>query len=542
MKYLIIFFSTLFLISCSDQSVQFQAVDGPSILKHLEELSDDKYGGRMPCSFGEPLTVDYLQKELKSYGLKSHDKSGYTQDVPLLTVDSKMSDKMTIKFEDDEMVMMPNKDFVIHSERKTDALELKDSELVFCGYGIVDEKLGWNDYDGIDMKGKTAVVLVNDPGYGGDDPDFFKGDIMTYFGRWTYKYDEADRQGADGLIIIHETSSAGYPWFVVQSSWTGPQQGLSGIDRSEDCGVKGWITLKRAQELFEKAGLNITEQIKAARTPGFKPVSLNSTVSTSLNIEYSECTSQNVMAYIEGSKYPDEYIVYSTHWDHIGIGKPVDGDSIYNGASDNASGTSALLSIAKNFASSPVKPERSVVFLFVTAEEQGLLGSEYYATYPLFPIDKTVCNLNLDGVNAAGPMNDFTITGYGQSNMDEYAKAAAETQGRYIQPEGEPEKGFFFRSDQFNFAKVGIPVLYAKGGYDHREKGKEYARAFKDDYTNNRYHAPADEYIEGNWDLDGMVEDVQLYFNIGLTLANNQDWPQWSPGSEFKRNKTNLKD
>lgn len=526
----------------TDQPVSYTSINGETILKHVETLSSDKFLGRMPCGPAEELSVDYLINALKKLDVKPGNKGSYTQDVPLLTINGEMSDKMTLAYPNKKVILDKGKDFVIHSERKVDNIELNNSELVFCGYGIVDKKLGWNDFEGVDLKGKTAVVLINDPGYGGDDPAFFKGDIMTYYGRWTYKYDEADRQGASGLLIIHETSSAGYPWFVVNSSWTGPQQGLSGIDRSQDCGIKGWVSLQQAQALFDNAGYDFTTEIKKARTKDFKPFSLKAKATASLKNNYTECISKNVIGYIEGSKYPDEYIVYTAHWDHIGIGKAVDGDSIYNGALDNASGLAAVLSIAEAFSASKVKPERSVVFLFVTAEEQGLLGSEYYVENPSFSLTKTVCNLNMDGVNPAGPMNDFTIVGKGHSEMDDIAEKAAIKQGRYVMEEQEPEKGYFFRSDHFNFAKKGVPALYGEGGYDHTEKGKEYAKSLRDEFIANNYHAPSDEFDPEKWDVDGMVQDAQIYFNIGYELANSQTWPKWNPSSEFSRPKTQVND
>ena len=534
------------ILCCKTETTQptvaESSVQSETIKRHVQELSADKYTGRMPCTPGEDLTIVYLERELKALGLKPGNNGSYVQDVPLLTLDGDMTKHMEVTTPTGKLMWNKGKDFVVHSERKQDDLKLENSELVFCGYGIVDEKLGWDDYAGIDMKGKTAVILINDPGYGGEDPDFFKGDIMTYYGRWTYKYDEADRQGADGLIIIHETSSAGYPWFVVQSSWQGPQQGLSGIDRSNDCSIKGWISLDKAQQLFENAGLDFTTEVKAARKPGFKPVPLKSKVSVALKNTYSECASKNVIAYIEGEKYPEEYIVYTAHWDHIGIGKVVEGDSIYNGALDNASGTAAVLAIAENFAKAERKPERSVVFLFVTAEEQGLLGSEYYVENPIFPLDQTVCNLNMDGVNPAGPMKDLTIVGIGHSQMDDYAKKHAQKQDRYVMEEQEPEKGYFFRSDHFNFAKGGVPALYAEGGNEHIEKGKAYAKEFKENFVANNYHAPSDEFDPDTWDMDGMVQDAQIYFNIGSDLANNRDWPKWNKNSEFKRPKKSLQD
>ncbi len=512
-----------------------ETISGETIKAHMAELASDRYEGRMPCMKGGKMAVQYLEDQVKKMGLKPGNKASYLQDVPLLTLEADIEEKMYIKGGTKDLIWNKGTDFVLHSERKEDKISLDNSELVFCGYGIIDEKKGWNDYAGIDMKGKTAVILINDPGYGGDDPEFFKGDIMTYSGRWDYKYDMADKAGADGLLIIHTTPTAGYPWFVVESSWTGPQQGLSGIDRSKDCSLKGWIHLTKARALFENSGLDFTEQMKAARKPGFKPVPLNATVSAGIMNSYKECISQNVIAHIPGSKYPEEYIVYTAHWDHIGIGKVVNGDSIYNGALDNASGVATLLAIAEAFQEPENKPERSVVFLFVTAEEQGLLGSEYYVENPTFPLSKTVCNLNMDGVNPAGLMKDLTITGKGHSNMDEYAEAAAKAQGRYVMAEQEPEKGYFFRSDHFNFARKGVPALYAEGGYDHKEKGKAYAKELKDEFVATKYHAPADEFDPETWDMDGMIQDGSLYLKIGKTLANSRAWPSWYEDSEFSR-------
>ncbi|MDG2449168.1 MAG: M28 family metallopeptidase, partial [Saprospiraceae bacterium] len=509
------------LCQCAPQVESPPEINKSSIEKHMAALSSDEFLGRMPCTEGETKTVEYLTQALKDAGIAPGNKGSYLQDVPLLDINSTMESNLEITTPTKKISLSPGSDFVINTERKTDALSLNNSELVFCGYGIVAPERDWNDYEGLDMKGKTAVVLVNDPGYGGDDPNFFKGDIMTYYGRWTYKYDEADRQGADGLLIIHETSSAGYPWFVVQSSWTGSQQGLAGMDRSDDCGVKGWISLNAAKDLMSSSGQDLSDLIKQARQPGFKPVPLNAQASASISSENAECLSKNVIGIVEGSKYPDEYVLYTAHWDHIGVGKVVNEDSIYNGALDNASGTSTVLAIAESFAKSSQKPERSVVFLFVTAEEQGLLGSEYYAENPIYPLIQTVANLNMDGVNPAGLMNDLTIVGMGHSEMDDIAEDAAVKQGRYVINEQEPEKGYFFRSDQFNFAKKGVPVLYGEGGYDHKEYGKEYAKEFKEKYTAERYHAPADQYDPEEWNFEGMLQDGALYQNIGLRLANS---------------------
>lgn len=428
------------------------------------------------------------------------------------------------------------KDYVAFSQKTVEETVVEDAELVFCGYGIVDEAKGWNDYAGIDMTDKIAVVLVNDPGYGGEDSTFFKGDQMTYYGRWTYKYEEADRQKAKGILIIHETSSAGYPWFVVQNSNTGPQLGLEKESVQNGSDLKGWVQLDVAKDLFESCNLNLSELIRSARQPGFKPVPMSAKVSTKLANSFKRDVSNNVVAFLEGSERPDEYIIYSAHWDHLGVGKPVEGDSIYNGAKDNASGTASLLAIAKHFTENQT-PDRSVVFLWVTAEEQGLLGSEYYALNPLFPINNTVCNLNMDGANPSGPTRDFQIVGLGYSDMDNIAMEELEKQGRYVLPDQAPEKGYFFRSDHFNFAKVGIPPLDGTDGFDHWEYGKEYGKKKKEEYTATRYHSVGDEFDE-TWDIRGVLLDAQLYYNIGQRISNSDVWPQWNEDSEFKRQTT----
>jgi len=532
--------SILCICSCSSDQKPQPNIDQDIIARHLAELSSDAYLGRMPCTEGETKTVAYLEKEMKRMGLTPGNKGSFLQDVPLIDIIAESSQTMDISTPKGQLSLQKGKDFVVGTERKTNSVSLTESDLVFCGFGTVSPENNWNDFEGIDMKGKTAVVLVNDPGFGGENPEFFKGNTMTYYGRWTYKYDEVDRQGADGILIIHETTSAGYPWAVIQSSWTGSQQGLAGADRSDDCGVKGWITLKSAMELFESCNLDLPQLIRAARKPGFKPVPMNAKASVDLDVSYKECTSKNLFGYVKGKSNPDEFIMYTAHWDHIGVGKPVNGDSIYNGALDNASGTSTVLAIAESLTNA--EPERSVGFLFVTAEEQGLLGSEYYAENPIIALDKTVANLNMDGVNPAGEMNDLTIVGVGHSEMDIIAENAAKAQGRYIQPEAEPEKGFFFRSDQFNFAKKGVPVLYAEGSYDMKDGGVEGAKNFRETYTASRYHAPADEYDPSEWNMGGMVQDGQLFLNIGIDLANSSTWPKWHPGGEFSRPNKKLKD
>ncbi len=505
------------------------------ILPHLKELSSDEYFGRMPFGPGDQKTVDYLINQCKELQLQPGNNGSYVQSVPMIEITSTSEDDIVINTAKGKKAYSFGKDYVIHSQKAVDNIVVDNAEMVFCGYGIVDEKLGWNDFAKADIKDKIAVVLVNDPGYGGEDSTFFKGDIMTYYGRWTYKYEEADRQGAKGLIIIHETSSAGYPWFVVESSWTGPQLGLEKESIANGADIKGWMHLDMAKDLFANCDLDLSQLIKSARKPGFEAVQMNASMSTTLSNQYKRDQSDNVIATIRGKNNPEEYILFSAHWDHIGIGKPVNGDSIYNGALDNASGTATLLAIAQNYVRQGIQPDRSVAFLWVTAEEQGLLGSEYYALNPTIPINDIVANINIDGCNPNGEMKDFQIIGIGHSEMDNIVAEELETQGRYVLPDQEPEKGYFFRSDHFNFAKVGIPALFGEGGYDHVDHGIEYGKKKKSEYTANNYHAPSDEYDPESWDMSGVVQDAQLFYNVGWRLSNSQEWPQWLPTSEFKR-------
>lgn len=507
-------------------------VDSLTFESHLDTLSSDYFMGRMPFSLGDERTVDYLVQEVEACGLMPGNNSSYLQEVPMVEIDGTPSPTLDITVDDMILPLVLGADYIIHSERPAEVLEWKELPLVFCGYGIVAPEYGWNDYAGMDMKGKIALVLVNDPGLGGEDSTFFKGDIMTYYGRWTYKYEEADRQGAAGLLLIHETNMAGYPWQVVSSSWAGPQLHLDRGADAEDCGIKGWIHLEKAKELMSVMGKDLSKLLKASRQPGFKPVPLEAKATVRLDNQMKRNTSSNVIGYKKGTKYPDETIVVTAHWDHLGVGVPIQGDSIYNGALDNASGTALALAMAK--AIEKTEWERSVVFLFVTAEEQGLIGSKWYVENPLFALDKTIANINIDGINLIGLSKDLTVTGLGHSDMDEVAVRFAAAQGRYVQGESEPEKGYFFRSDHFNFAKHGVPALYAKGGTDHKEKGKEYAKEVSDEYVAQNYHQPSDEYQSGDWNLHGALQDGDLMLQVIQELAKSRFLPQWKEGSEFK--------
>ena len=509
-------------------------IDSTTIDRHLTELASDKYGGRLPFSPGEALTLDYLEKELSALGLAPGNGDSYRQEVPMVEITGKPGPVRIGLDENLSLNWTQQEEIVTYSEVPVEAATVKNSEMVFAGFGIVAPEYGWNDYEGLDVKGKTVVVMVNDPGYYTEDESMFKGKEMTYYGRWTYKFEEAARQGADACLIIHETGAAGYPWFVVQSSWSGTRLTLED-DGSPKLGVAGWISLDAAKKLFTVADKDRTGWFADAAKPDFKPVPLNATFTNTVNNDLRFDKSYNVIATLPGAERPDEYIVYTAHWDHIGVGPAVNGDSIYNGALDNASGTSLLLSIAEAYARPETAPNRSVVFLFVTAEEQGLWGSDYYVNNPVYPLEKTVANINIDGVNPSGRARDLTITGAGHSEMDALAETVAKAQGRYVQPGQEPEKGYFYRSDHFNFAKKGVPALYAKGGYDHWDLGKEHAKKLKDEFVATRYHQPADEYSSGAWPLGGAVQDGELLYEVGIRLANGEDWPQWEKGSEFKR-------
>ncbi len=509
-------------------------IDSATIDRHLATLASDEFGGRLPFSEGETLTLDYLETELKALGLAPGNGDSYRQEVPMVEITGYPDASVALRAPGQTLNWAQGEQIVTYSERAEAQASLENSELVFAGFGIVAPEYGWNDYEGIDVKGKTVVVMVNDPGYYTEDSTLFKGNQMTYYGRWTYKFEEAARQGAAGCLIIHEAGAAGYPWFVVQSSWSGTRLTLE-PDGTPLLNVAGWITLDAAKELFQAGQPDITGWFGMATQPDFQAIPLKTKLSTGVRNELRFDKSNNIIATLPGATRPEEYIVYTAHWDHIGVGPAVNGDSIYNGALDNASGTSLLLSIAEAYTKMEQKPDRTVVFLFVTAEEQGLWGSAYYVNNPIFPLDKTVANINIDGINPSGKAKDLTITGAGHSEMDELAETIAVEQGRYAQPGQEPEKGYFYRSDHFNFAKKGVPALYAKGGYDHWSKGKAYAQAQKDNFVANRYHQPADEYTNGDWPLGGAVQDGELLFKVGLGLATSEQWPKWKAQSEFSR-------
>ena len=538
MKYKLYQWTTAFLLvlsvfTCQQPHTQESSKITTSNIEYfLKTLASDEFEGRKPFTNGETKTVNYLESEFKKMELEPANGNSYFQEVPMVEITGTPGEIMTINGKGSFDLKLKD-DFIVYTERESESVALEASELVFCGYGIVAPEYNWNDYEGIDMKGKTAVVLVNDPGFGSEDSTFFKGNIMTYYGRWTYKYEEAARQGAEGIIIVHETRSAGYPWSVVANSWSGSKLNLTSEDKGlSKAAIQGWITLETAARLFSAAGIdNYTGK---AAEQGFKPIPMGLNVSVNLENKLRYDASKNVVAKITGKSKPDEVILYSAHWDHLGVGIPVDNDSIYNGALDNASGVACMLAIAQNIQLSKIQPERTILFNIVTAEEQGLLGSAYYAAHPLYPVEKTIANLNMDMMQAVGEMNDLTVIGYGQSELEDYAEEIAKQHGRYLMPNQNPGAGLFFRSDHFSFAKVGIPAFYAKGLNDHKEKGKEFASEQIKSFTANNYHRPSDEYQAESQDLGGMVQDAQLYLELGLKLANEPLYPKWKEGSEFK--------
>ena len=501
-----------------------------------KELSLDSYEGRAPGSAGEEKTVAYLIDRFKKAGLEPGNNGSWTQDVPLVEITAKNVSALSIADKSGKaMSFAYGSEFVVGSYREAPKTKIDQSEMVFVGHGIVAPEKGWNDYDGLDVKGKTVVVMVNDPDF--DAPDLtgeFGGKAMTYYGRWTYKYEEAARQGAAAVLIIHDDAPAAYGWNVVNSSWTGTQF----LAQSKDAGASqtaanGWIQKEVAKEIFTAAGQDLGKQMAAAKKKGFKAVPLGLTASLSFDNDIARKASKNVVGVIKGTKKPEEYVLYTAHWDHLGrCTAAADGDDICNGAVDNATGTAALVALAEGFKKAGA-PDRSVVFLAVTAEESGLLGSKYYAENPIYPLSQTVGGVNMDAFSMAGPAKNLTVIGKGKSQLDDYLNAAAKAEGRTPEMEPTPEKGFYYRSDHFSFAKLGVPMVYFEGGDDLVTGGKEAAKAAAEDYEKNRYHAPGDEYDEA-WDWSGVMADLRLYYRVGRMLAMTDAWPNWNDGDEFR--------
>ncbi len=510
------------------------AIDTAELMRHIRVLAADSLLGRQPGSPGEDKTVAYLEGQFKALGLAPGNTDGsYIQRVPLVGMTVNNAPSLTLTKGGLVSTLKWRDDFVAWTKHVQPSAALTNSELVFVGYGTEAPEFDWDDFKGVDVTGKTLVMLVNDPPMA--DTSQFGGKRMTYYGRWTYKYEQGLKHKAAGVLLVHETERAGYPFSVVQGK-TAEQFDLVAPDKNmARSDVEGWITLEQANALFKMAGHNFDALKASAATRGFAPVPLGILANITLRNTLRTIDSRNVLAKLDGSDptLRTEYVIYTAHWDHFGVGVKVKGDSIYNGALDNASGTAGLLAIAKAFKALPTAPKRSILFLAVTAEEQGLLGSQFYAVTPVYPLAKTVANINMDGLNQWGPTRDLTIIGLGNSELDDYAATAAAEQNRTLRPDAEPEKGFYYRSDHFNFAKQGVPAFYSEPGIDFVGKPPEYGRQRRDEYTANDYHQPQDE-IKADWDLSGGVQDLALFLAMGYRIANAATMPQWRVGNEFR--------
>jgi Zn-dependent M28 family amino/carboxypeptidase len=524
------------------QAVAFPDIDANAVLQHTKVLASDEYEGRAPGTKGEDLTVAYIEDQFKKAGVKPGNTDGtYIQNVPLVGITPDPSVTLTFNKGAKQATLKFKDDFVAWTKRVAETAGLDRSDLVLVGYGVQAPEFNWDDYKEMDLKGKTLVVFVGDPPVPDPndpaklDPNTFGGRAMTYYGRWTYKYEMGAKLGAAGVLIIHETAPAGYPFSVVQGK-IGEQFDLIAPDKNMGrVAVEGWITLDQARALFKMAGLDYDTMKKQAVTREFKPVPLGVKASITLHNTLRTIDSRNVVGRIEGSDpaLKNEYVIYTSHWDHFGIGAPVKGDKIYHGAKDNATGIGGLIEIGRAFAKLSPAPKRSILLLAVTAEEQGLLGSQYYATTPVYPLAKTLAVINMDALNVNGKTKDLTIVGLGASDLDDYAKQIASEQGRVIQPDPKPENGGYYRSDHFPFAKQGVPAINSGGGIDYVGKPAGWGQQIRDAYTANDYHKPSDT-VRPDWDLSGAAQDLQYYWMMGYRVAQAEKYPAWKPGNEFR--------
>lgn len=525
------------LSACSQQA----EVTAPNVQANFDEvrfrndiktLASDEFEGRAPTTHGEKLTLDYLTKAFKDMGLTGAENGSFLQAVPMVSYTASEQQQVTIA----DLPLKYRQDLVLSSKHDNGGINIENAPLVFVGYGVNAPEYDWNDYQDVDMKGKIAVILVNDPGFARPESGKFNGKAMTYYGRWSYKFEEASRQGALGALIIHDTEPASYPWSVVENSWTGAQQDLvlSKAEQDSRVQVEGWLTLDAATKIFDKAGLKLTNLMdRAADSPINLPLDITANMAFENKAEYAN--SYNVVATLAGSSQADEQILYTAHWDHIGKDDSKEGDKIYNGAMDNASGTAGILEIARQLADDAKQGhglKRSVTFIATTGEEQGLLGSRYYAANPIYPIDKTVAVLNLDSTNIYGKTKDFTIVGKGKSELESYLIDAAKAQNRIALSEKNPASGGFFRSDHFSFAKLGVPAVFAGGGSEPVDEATANYKTQMQATMKGCYHNVCDEYRE-DWDLSGAMQDLQIYYQVTRALGDSKDWPGYYQGTEF---------
>lgn len=529
---LLFFIATTILVNACGHKTEEIPLFSERYKGYVETLSSDAFGGRAPNTPGAEKTKSFIESTFRDIGLKPANNGSYRQAVPLVQITGSNFSDLVVKGDDTTLSFTYLDDMMVGSTLLQDEITLADSQMVFAGYGIVAPEYGWNDYEGIDATGKTVIVLVNDPGFTLEDDALFTGRAMTYYGRWTYKYEEAARQGASGVLIVHETEPASYGWDVVRNSWSGTQYEVGGNNNTPAVTAQGWLQYESALSILELAGYSLAELKQQALNPDFRAIPLDLTASVSFEQSYTQSDSYNIAGYVEGSLYPDETVVYLAHWDHLGAIETPERTKIYNGAIDNSTGTAAIMVIAEKFAQMDIPPARSVVFVAVTAEESGLIGSAYYSQNPLFPLHMTAGGINIDGLNVYGPTHDVSVIGYGVSDMQDILKKHAADQNRVLAPEKNPEYGYFYRSDHFNLVRMGVPMIYANSGTDYIERDEEYARMVQAD-SNNRYHTP-DDVIHDLWDWSGLDQNLWLFYRVGKDLANSRMWPEWSEGSEFK--------
>ena len=525
------------LTACTAAHADVPVFPESSFRKHIEVLSSDAFEGRAPGTEGEQKTLTYLEQQFRAAGLKPGIGNSYLQPVPVVEITPHADAAMRLTGAGGKSLELRSPDdVVVWTKRPVPASGIGNAEVVYAGYGIVAPEYGWNDYAGLDVRGKLVLALVNDPGYATQDPKLFTGNAMTYYGRWDYKFAEAVRHGAAGLMVIHETKAAGYPWDVPRNGATKPQFDLRIDDyEARRLALEGWITADAASRVLAAAGMDFDVLKRASSVRGFKGKATGVTASMAVRNDVRNTVSYNVVGKLPGSKRPDEAFVYAAHWDHLGKAanaKPGE-DAIFNGAQDNATGVSALIELGRAFATTKPVPERSVMFVAVTAEESGLLGSEYFAAHPPVPVAQMVGGLNMDNLYSVGKTRDITVIGFGKSELEDDLRAAAARQGRVPVQEPSPEKGFYYRSDHFNLAKAGVPMLYTKAGVDSPTLGADYGKKWLAEYTTKRYHQVSDEYSP-DWDVSGTLQDLQLYYDVGLGIANSSRWPNWYPGVEFR--------
>ncbi|MCX7798491.1 MAG: M28 family metallopeptidase [Melioribacter sp.] len=523
--YIFLLFLTAFSFCFSQNLEEAKAViNEVALSNHIKILSSDDFLGRAPGSKGEKKTISYLIEQYKKIGLVPANGKSYTQELNLVKLTPSVNPKILFQSKKGKIELRYGEDFVAITRRITNKVIIDPTEIIFAGYGINAPEYNWNDFNGIDVKNKIIIVMVNDPGFATKDTTLFNGKAMTYYGRWTYKYEEAARQGAKGVFIIHETEAASYPWEVVKNGRVGPQFFIAEKDKNfSRCMFEGWITYNKAKEIFKLAGLNLEDELKKATNRNFKAKSLGLKTSFIIKNKIDTIKTRNVLGIMLGSEKPDEYIFYMAHWDHLGYNSSLKGDSIFNGARDNASGVAGILQIAEAFSKLKEKPKRSIAFLSLTAEEQGLLGSEYYVKNPIISLNKIIATINLDGLNIFGKTKDISVIGYGKSDLDKYITETAKEFDKIVKPDPNPESGGYFRSDHFNFVKAGIPAIYIRHGLESID-GKDIQKLSRD-WNKNHYHKVTDEFSP-DWDLSGMVEEVQMLFVLGYKLSNENVYPK----------------